>query len=136
MSRAAAMTLPRIVPTETLDGLAVADPRAQHSRLDIVRVHRAMGTRAILRKAMRGLQLDRAPEPLHILELGAGDGSLLLRLARDLAPLWPPVELTLLDRQLVVTAETISGFAQLGWTVQAVVADALDWAQSGAAARQ
>ncbi|MEO8411176.1 MAG: hypothetical protein ABI478_11440 [Propionivibrio sp.] len=136
MSRAAAMTLPRIVQAEILDGLAAGDPRAQRSRRDLVRVHRAMGTRAILRKALRGLRLERASEPLRILELGAGDGNLLLRLARDLAPGWPRVELTLLDRQPLVAAATIAGFAQLGWTVRAVVADALDWAQSGAAARQ
>ena len=130
MSQTAAMALPRIVQVEILDGLAADDPRAQRSRRDLVRVHRAMGTCAILRKALRRLQIDRDNQPLRILELGAGDGSLLLRLARDLAPIWPRVELTLLDRQPLISAATIAGFAKLGWTARAVVADALDWAKS------
>lgn len=129
-----ASSLPRIVHAEVLDGLTADDPRAQRSRRDLVRVHRAMGTRAILRRALRGLQLDRAGEPLRILELGAGDGSLLLRLAGDLAPLWPRVELTLLDRQPLISASTIARFAELGWTARPVVADVLDWAQPDAAA--
>lgn len=124
-----ATALPRIVQTEILDGLAADDPLAQRSRRDLVRVHRAMGTRAILRKALRGLQISQSDQPLRILELGAGDGSLLLRLARDLAPSWPRVELVLLDRQPLISAATVAGFAELGWTARPVVADALDWAR-------
>lgn len=59
MSAVAAMPLPRIVQTELLDELAADDPRAQRSRRDNRRVHRVMGTCAILRKALRGLRLDR-----------------------------------------------------------------------------
>lgn len=129
MNGGASLALPRIVQREILDDLAADDPRAQRSRRDLVRVHRAMGTRAILDKALRSLQLDRIGPPLRILELGAGDGSLLLRLARALAPIWPRVELTLLDRQPLVSAATLAGFAALGWTATSVVADALDWAR-------
>ena len=35
--------------------------------------------------------------PLRVLEIGAGDGSLMLGIAQALAPAWPKVELTLLD---------------------------------------
>ena len=113
----AAHGLRRTVAAEILDGLAADDPRAQRSRRDLLRVHRAMGTRAILRQALRRLAFVRQPgaDPLRILELGAGDGRLMLGIARDLAPIWPRVELTLLDRQPLVAPATIAAFAELGW---------------------
>src|SRR6187401_1983154 len=98
------MSLPRVVAAETLDALAPADPAALRSRRDLRRVHRAMGTRAILQRALQGWRFghDRAARPLRVLELGAGDGTLLLGVAAGLARTWPPVALTLLDRQRLV----------------------------------
>jgi SAM-dependent MidA family methyltransferase len=49
--------------------------------------------------------------PRRILELGAGDGTLLLRLARSFAPAWPEVELTLLDQHDLVSPDTRAAFA-------------------------
>jgi len=120
---------PRVVTAELLDHLAPTDPAARRSRRDLVRLHRAMGTRAIMSDGWRALlpaQVARAP--LRILELGAGDGSLLLGVARSLAPGLPPVQLSLLDRQNIVTAGTLAGFAELGWSAQVQVDDVLGWA--------
>jgi hypothetical protein len=125
------MTMPRRVGVEILDGLEPTDPAAERSRRDLRRVHRAMGTRSILLRALRQLT---PPGPdaasIRVLELGAGDGTLMLSVARTMAPRWPPVELTLLDRQAMVAGETIAGFAGLGWTTDVDVVDALDWAGS------
>lgn len=119
----------RIVATETLDSLAEDDPAAMRSRRDLRRVHRAMGTRSIVRRALRDATASRSQAvPLRVLELGAGDGSLLLGVARALAPAWPPVELTLLDAQALVDRATIESYAELGWTTVARVGDVLDWA--------
>ena len=119
----------RIVAAETLDGLAADDPAAMRSRQDLRRLHRAMGTRTITVRALRAMTLSHAKErPLRLLELGAGDGTLMLGVARALAPAWPQVELTLLDRLHVVDPTTIASYAQLGWTAVATTADALDWA--------
>ncbi|SPE23367.1 conserved hypothetical protein [Burkholderiales bacterium] len=129
------MTLPRIVADETLDHLAPEDPAAVRARGDLRRVHRAMATRSILLRALRDwtpAQGTRAP--LRVLELGAGDGSLMLDVARVLAPHWPPVELTLLDRQALVSRATMDGFAALGWRAVAIVSDVLEWAAGGGAA--
>ncbi|HYO27589.1 MAG TPA: hypothetical protein VER68_04870 [Azonexus sp.] len=123
------MSMTRIVGTEILDGLAADDPEAKRSRRDLKRLHRAMGTRSILRRALQGTTtsiLDK--RPLRVLELGAGDGSQMLGVARALAPSWPPVELTLLDRQPLVSLQIIESYARLGWTVVEQVVDALDWA--------
>ena len=120
----------RIVAAEVLDHLAPGDPAAWRSRRDLVRVHRVMGTRGILRRGW--LQLvspQRASRPLRILELGAGDGSLLLGVARSLAPQWSRVQLSLLDRQDIVTPATLAGFAELGWEATVHVSDALAWAR-------
>lgn len=123
------MTMPRVVTAEMLDHLAPNDPAARRSRRDLVRVHRAMGTRAVVSRGLQALvSTQRAGAPLRILELGAGDGSLLLGVARSLAPRWPAVQLSLLDRQNIVTPATLAGFAELGWSARVRVADVLAWA--------
>ena len=129
------MTLPRVVAPEVLDHLAAADPAARRSRRDLRRVHRAMGTCAIVARGWQALWPSRrVTGPLQILEIGAGDGTLLLGVARRLAPAWPAVQLTLLDRQDIVSAATRAAYAELGWTTRVEVADVLDWAAAAAAA--
>lgn len=119
----------RKVAREVLDDLSEDDPDAIQSRRDLSRVHRAMGTRAILLRALREVTASRRDcAPLRVLELGAGDGSLMLGVAQALAPAWPKVELTLLDAQALVRRETLARYAELGWTAVAEVSDVFDWA--------
>lgn len=127
------MTITRVVAPETLDHLAADDPRARRSRRDLVRVHGAMGTRSIVVHGWQALVSPaRASAPLKILEIGAGDGTLLLGVARSLVPAWTHVELTLLDRQDIVSAATLARYSDLGWTARVEVADVLDWAARSA----
>ncbi len=119
----------RIVAVEILDGLAPDDPAAKRSRRDLRRVHRAMGTRSIVWRALRdSMALRPNARPLQVLELGAGDGSLLLGVARVLAPTWQKVNLTLLDARALVDRRTIDSYGELGWTAVARVGDVFDWA--------
>ncbi len=138
LGNALGMNLPRVVLPEALDGLAAEDPTAQRSRRDLQRVHRAMGTRATLLRALRTLPLLRgrsaSSAPLRVLELGAGDGSLMLGVAHALRGEWPAVTLTLLDRLPLLTAATAAEYALAGWTAIAKVEDALDWAARTTAA--
>jgi hypothetical protein len=121
--------MPRVVAAEMLDHLAPEDPAARRSRRDLVRLHRAMGTRSIVERGWRTLvTAERVGMPLRILELGAGDGSMLLGVARSLAPGWPPVQLSLMDRQYIVTPATLAGFGAVGWNARVQVADVLAWA--------
>jgi len=123
------MIATRVVLAETLDGLAAEDPAAQRSRRDLRRIHRVMRTRAILRRALQdSLRGGPGPGPLRILEIGAGDGTLLLGLARDLAARLPPVTLTLLDRQQLLAPDTVAAYARLGWTARMQAADIHTWA--------
>lgn len=125
----------RSVAAETLDNLAPEDPAARRSRRDLVRVHRAMGTRSIVARGWRSLLSPQSPgAPLKVLEIGAGDGSLLLGVAHAMAPHGPPVQLTLLDRQDIVSATTLAAYRELGWSAQVQVDDVLTWAARAAPA--
>jgi SAM-dependent methyltransferase len=118
----------RRVEPEELDGLAADDPRGRRSRRDLRRVHVAMRSISNLQRAVAKLRL--AAQPRRILELGAGDGTLLLRFARAQRPRWHGVELTLLDRVDLVSEQTHAGYRELGWHVNLLRADALEWAAS------
>lgn len=127
----------RIVAAETLDGLPQDDPSAVRSRRDLQRVHKVMGTRAIVRHALADMLRFRSPaKPLRILELGAGDGSLMLAVAEALAPTWSNVEITLLDRQSLLAPATVAGYAHHGWTVEQKMMDVMDWAAESDAAER
>jgi SAM-dependent methyltransferase len=119
------MSMPRRVLPELLDGLAGEDPRAQRSRNDLRRVHRAMGTLSIVLGALDRSSSGSAPRDL--LELGAGDGSLLLRIAQQRASRWPNVQVTFLDRLNLVTPDTLHQLRKLGWTARVVTMDVFDW---------
>jgi hypothetical protein len=126
--KAISSALERVVEPEELDHLAPDDVTAQRSRRDLRRVHRAMRTRAILVRALdRAVTAAKRSASLRILELGAGDGTLMLGVARVLAPRWPAVKLSLLDRQALVADRTVADYAVLGWEVQLLTADVLDW---------
>ena len=128
------MTLPRRVSAETLDGLAETDPAAMRSRRDLQRIHRVMGTRGMVLSAFSKLAASHAHgQPLRILELGAGDGSLMLGVAQALGKHAPPVELTLLDRQELVSRATLESYAGAGWRAEVMVCDIHDWSASPAA---
>ena len=119
------MNMPRRVEPELLDSLPADDPRAVRSRNDLRRINRLMGTLGILGDALEAA-IGASPS-VRIVELGAGDGSLMLRMARQRAKRWPRVEIGLLDMQPVVRADTLTGFNDLGWDAQIIGADVFDW---------
>jgi hypothetical protein len=87
-----------------------------------------MGTVSILRRTLARLRL--APPPRRIIEIGAGDGTLTLRPLSTLHSHWTGGDLTLLDRQDIVAAETREAFQQLGWRVTVMRGEVLGWAQA------
>lgn len=124
-------SFPRLLAPEILDELREDDPRAVRSRQDLGRINYVMGTAGILARAL----MAGAVAPKRIIEFGAGDGSLMLRLAQRLAPRWPGVHVVLLDRQHCIAPHTRAAIARTGWTVQLRQEDVADWV-SGAAGDQ
>jgi hypothetical protein len=119
----------RVVEPELLDSLPATDSRAIRSRLDLRRLNVMMGHAGILARAFRaGLaRTSSGTRPIRLVELGAGDGTLLLGVARRLALRGVTAEVTLLDRQEIVSAETRAAFASLGWRVETVGTDVRAW---------
>lgn len=120
----------RIVRPEWLDELSESDPRAVESRRDLRRVNAWMGHVGIITRALRSAFPENAPS--SVVELGAGDGSVMLRVARRLAPEWGAVRVTLVDRQTSAAPEVVDQLNELGWTVSIVQAEIREWlAQAG-----
>jgi hypothetical protein len=115
----------RRVTPELLDELPPADPRAVRSRKDLERVNAWMGNSVTMARALRSCGNGRMAR--RLVELGAGDGRFLLRVARHLAAGWQGTSAVLLDRFQVVSPETCRDFKALGWHAEVLEADALDW---------
>ena len=118
----------RIVQPEMLDTLPPADPRAIGSRRDLRRLNRLMRHHGIMAEALARNWNGSAPG--QITEIGAGDGRFLQGVAKRIAPRWPDLRATLLDRQKSATPETLAGFATLGWRAETLVTDVFDWPQN------
>lgn len=114
-----------MVAPEWLDTLAPNDPRALRSRGDLRRINRLMAAPSLLARSLDALLGNAPGAPL--IELGAGDGSLALLLSRRLSGRWPKLTLGLLDLQPSVCEATLAGFHSLGWNVQVIQVDVLDW---------
>jgi hypothetical protein len=115
----------RMVQPELLDALPADDPRAVRSRRDLRRVNVWMRNHHILANALRNAANGIVPH--QITEIGAGDGNFLLRVAGQLSPSWPETRAVLIDRQNIISEETLRAFANLDWRVKPVIADVFDW---------
>lgn len=114
----------RCVQPEWLDVLPSDAPSAIASRRDLNRLNGWMNHGPILYRALA----RHCPQPpRHMVELGAGDGTLLLRLARLWTTNDAQVTALLVDRQNIVSPKTRRAFKDLGWKVQVIEADAFEW---------
>src|SRR5689334_18058495 len=86
----------RRVESEFLDQLPADDPRAIGSRHDLRWINAFMMRPRIVARA---LTRHCTTVPRTILDLGTGDGTLMLKVAQRLSPLWSNVTVVLLDRQ-------------------------------------
>jgi len=109
----------RVLEPEWLDELPASDARATGSRADLRRLNAILGHAGILAREL-GRRLPPSGPP-RIADLGAGDGRLLLAVARRLQR---PGFATLVDLHPAVTAETIAAYTRLGWSVSVLSRDA------------
>ena len=113
--------LARSVEPEFLDALPPTDAGAIQSRRDLQRVNRCMGSARILTAALKNFR------PRRTVELGAGDGTLLLELAQRLTPAWSGAELLLLDRQALTNLPALQRFSEFKCRAVAERADVHEW---------
>jgi SAM-dependent methyltransferase len=118
------MSNARRVDNEILDDLPADDPRAIHSRRDLRLCNLLMFQSTIM---ARLLKRHCWKAPRTIVDIGTGDGTAALSIARRLARRWTNVSMTLVDRQNIVSDATIASFAGLGWKVDRVSADVFDF---------
>ena len=115
----------RVLTPEILDGLETNDPLALASRRDLRSVNAVMqNVRWMSRLAKQQLDLTR---PLRILDLGAGDGTFLLKLVGTFPKPENRSNAWLLDRRSSATRETLGQYRAMGWEAELIVAEALDW---------
>jgi hypothetical protein len=108
----------RVVEPEILDDLPVQAPEARRSRGDLVRVNALMRHAHHIRRALPG-------HVTRIVDLGAGDGTLLLNMLENDPGRVRHV--TLVDRRPVADETTIAQFRRLEVAVDIIVADVFDW---------
>lgn len=63
----------------------------------------------------------------RVVDLGGGDGTLLLQVARTLAPHARGVQAVLVDRHALVSDTTRETFERSGWRIEAATSDVLQW---------
>jgi hypothetical protein len=115
------MSLARAIEPEELDHLPADDPRAIRHRRDLKRINAI-----ILQSGIMAGQMVRhwgQGQPRQLVDLGSGDGTFMLSVARRLSFRWPGVSITLVDQRDIVSLETRHAFAALGWSLKTVSGD-------------
>jgi 2-polyprenyl-3-methyl-5-hydroxy-6-metoxy-1,4-benzoquinol methylase len=119
----------RSVEPEWLDTLEASDPRARRSRRDLRLINFIMGNAGSVALALGNVLANGA----RIADLGAGDGTVMLRVARRIRARPIRVELMLVDRAGAISAATIARFRELQWNAMPRAADAIEWLQQAPA---
>lgn len=111
----------RVLTPEILDFLPPDDPRAIGSRRDLLRINGVMRQGAVMARLLADF-----PAPRLLVDLGGGDGRLMLGVAKRLAKRWQGVTVMIADRQPIVSAQTRARFAQVGWRCESLTGDIFD----------
>jgi len=117
----------RACQPELLDHLPPDNPGAVGSRRDLRRLNAWMGNARFMADALKSF-LPNLSQP-QILEIGAGDGTFCLKVAKRLHPRLSAPAAVLLDRQNLITSATRAQFLQLGYDVESAKADVFEYLQ-------
>lgn len=120
----------RSLQAELVDELPPEHPDAIRTRRDLRRINALMGHIGILARALDSVMSPR--RQMRIIEIGAGDGEMFLRVAQRLGDKWTDVDVTFVDLQDLLRDETRAAYAALGWRVRSVKSDVLQWLSDAA----
>lgn len=115
----------RFLEAEWLDVLPAQDPRACGSRRDLRRLNWWMRHARVMANSLRPFKAKLSTP--NVTELGAGDGTFLLTVARSLGVDWSGTHAVLLDRQTAVGEGTLRAFRLAGWHAEPKTCDVFDW---------
>jgi hypothetical protein len=115
----------RSLHAELVDDLPPEHPAAIQTRRDLRRINTLMGHAGIFARSLKRV-FPKQPAR-RVLEIGAGDGEILLRVARRLGRTWRDVEAVFVDLQDLLREGTRADFAVLGWRVRSVKANVFQW---------
>jgi len=115
----------RTLEPELVDELPADHPEALGTRRDLRLINTLMGHPRILAHSLKNIFRKRPPSCL--LEIGAGDGKILLHLAQRMPKNWRNMDVTLIDLQDLLHNDTEAEFANLNWRVRSIEADIFDW---------
>jgi hypothetical protein len=118
----------RVVQPEHLDQLPANHPHSIGSHRDLRRIHFWMGN---ARWVARWLQaaVVRHP-PRRIIDLGAGDGTFLLRCLRRVHGLPSGTEVVLVDQRSSVDPDVVAELRARGWSPRVEHSQVMDWIQT------
>ena len=122
----------RRIEPEILDFLPAEDPRAIGARRDLRVLNAVMLQSRIMARLLRWC--CRGKTPRLIIELGGGDGSFVVSLAKRLAQTWPGLKVISVDRQSIVTDETREAVRRHGWQLEPVKADVFEFLMNAGSA--
>ena len=111
----------RTIEPEWLDAMPAQDPAAMQSRRDLKRLNAWMLQPTIMARLLQ--RTMNGNRRRVIIDLGAGDGAFMLKVAERLAPKWSDVGLLLVDRNAITSEHTRARFLNIGWSVAPVSAD-------------
>jgi SAM-dependent methyltransferase len=121
----------RTLQAELVDDLPAHHPAAIETRRDLRRINTLMGHVGIFVRSLK-TTFPHQP-PTSLLEIGAGDGELLLRVARRMSGRWRDVDVTFVDLQDLLNKKTKADFAALNWKVRSVEGDIFElWSNADA----
>lgn len=95
------------------------------SRRDLRRINALMRNSAIVAQRLEESFPDGSAR--RMAEIGAGDGTFMLRLAQNISRPPQDVNVVLLDRHSIVGPQTLERFSSLQWRAEPVAADVFEW---------
>jgi hypothetical protein len=115
----------RRIEPEILDFLPAEDPRAIAARRDLRVLNAVMLQSRTMARLLHWCCREKTPR--RIIELGGGDGSFILSLAKRLGRHWPGVKVISVDRRGEVTEATRESVVCEGWQLVSVKADVFEF---------